>query len=216
MLLKKDLPPDDHMPNYWDLLNQEELNDYLELKKYFTAHPRISKKEKQDDVFRQKLDKIRSFIGDEGDRSGIRSLVCGLAFLSESIAINIQQLTVLLGKCKSSINGSLQSMNYVSLSPGNRHEAELAAKIPFEHLDKRESKKWTIRESRKVNAVRGQFPSIMTFFVTDEERALFAPREGEESFIPGGVDGLAVRLGAQLKPRMRGLWDIRGMNRIQA
>lgn len=215
MLEKEPLPPDDYMPNYWKLLDEEDLNEYIRLKRQFSSNSRVGKKEKQDDIFRQKLDRIKGFINNGRDGSWKRSVVCGIVFLADSIAINIQQLTVLLGKCKSSINGSLQNLKYVSLGPGNKHEGELAAKIPFKYLDRRESKKWTIRESRRENTVRGQFPSIMTFLSPEDGRALLASGGGGLLHLPGGVIELGS-LGAQIKPRFRNRWDYRGADRIRA
>ena len=43
-----------------------------------------------------------------------RCLICGICWIDHDIAINIRQLSHLIGKCKSSINGTLSEMGYIS------------------------------------------------------------------------------------------------------
>lgn len=53
-----------------------------------------------------------------------------------------------MGKCKSSINGSLQQLGYVAQPQVQGIERELLAKIPACSRDLNELKKWTIRKNK--------------------------------------------------------------------
>jgi hypothetical protein len=65
--------------------------------------------------------------------------------MQAGLAINIRQLKILLGRCKSSINGSLQQIGFVSRPPGQSVDRELMRLIPLLVDDHMELKKWTIR-----------------------------------------------------------------------
>jgi hypothetical protein len=135
----------DQLPSHWAVLAPEDQREYLALRAQF--HEAISKSRRGEriDVFVQRLKSIRAFITKDADSQWRRSLVCGIIFLSNSLAINIQQLRNLLGKCKSSINGSLQQLSYISKPPSNEIEEELTQAIPVMKDDHAELKKWTIR-----------------------------------------------------------------------
>ena len=99
------------------------------------------------DAFVQRLQRIRSYVerGDGDDWK--RGLVCGIIFLTNSIAIHIQQFRLLLGKCKSSINGSLQQIGFIAHPQGGPIEQELYFKVPIFQREHSEVKKWTVRDN---------------------------------------------------------------------
>ena len=138
--------PFDNPPVHWELLSQYDLEGYISLRKLFGVEVRKSKKGERLESFLLNMKQIRCYIerGDQNDWK--RSIVCGIVFLSNSIAINIQQLRLLFGKCKSSINGSLQQLGYSALPPGKDLSPEFLYRIPFFRKNSSELKKWTIRE----------------------------------------------------------------------
>lgn len=136
-------------PNYpqnWKLLNNADLRSYFDLQMQFQQETSKSPKGKRLDSFTEKLNKIRDFIekGDGDDWK--RSIVCGIFFgeLPNFLAIQIQQLKMLVGKCKSSINGSFQQLGYVA-QPQLDQEI-LLKKIPFQFRKVTDFKKWSIRQ----------------------------------------------------------------------
>lgn len=139
--------PFDNPPVHWELLSQYDLEGYIALRKMFGVEVRKSRKGERLESFLMKMKQIRCYIerGDQNDWK--RSIVCGIVFLSNSIAINIQQLKLLFGKCKSSINGSLQQLGYSALPPGKDLSPEFLYRIPFFRKNSSELKKWTIREN---------------------------------------------------------------------
>jgi hypothetical protein len=120
---------------------------YLRLRTEFHDELGKSKKGERLGAFSERLRKIRHFVdrGDEDDWK--RSLVCGVFFLPTGFAIHIQQLRILLGRCKSSINGSLQQLQCQVDYPSETVHPELLAKIPPSSRDMSELKKLTIRRT---------------------------------------------------------------------
>ena len=160
MLMKTELAPDDNLPNHWELLSKSDLDKYIKLRDHFYEDLRKSRKGERLETFVDKLREIQGYIENGDGDQWKRSVVCGIVFLSNSLAINIQQLRILLGKCKSSINGSLQQLGYTSLPQGAPLDKELTSKIPIFKSEKSEAKKWTIRENKlgKVSFSRIQRP----------------------------------------------------------
>lgn len=74
-----------------------------------------------------------------------RCLVCGICWIQNSVAINTRQLGLLIDKCKSSINGSLQKMGYNTLQSREESSAYLVEAIPFLLNNYMELREWTVR-----------------------------------------------------------------------
>jgi hypothetical protein len=61
--------------------------------------------------------------------------------------LNIQQLRILLGRCKSSINGAIQNLGYTAEPQSQAVDPELVQKFPPLCRAISELRKWTIRRS---------------------------------------------------------------------
>lgn len=138
--------PLDPLPNYWTILDEDDQQEYLRLRSKF--HCSIEKAQRKDriDIFVRRLKAIRHYIEDR-DKSTIwkRVMVSGVMFLSSALAINIQQLRILMGRCKSSINGSLQQLGYVSKPSTQEIEQEMVQMVSVLKDDHTQLRKWTIR-----------------------------------------------------------------------
>lgn len=145
------IPVVEMMPNYWQLLSPSDLQEYLEIRKEFYDANRKFRKGERLEGFLERLRVIRQFVEHSESNAWCRSLVCGLFFLNNGLAINIQQLKILFGKCKSSINGSLQQLGYITQSPGSSLERDLYEMIPLENKERSDLKKWTIRINTAAN-----------------------------------------------------------------
>ncbi|OHS94733.1 hypothetical protein TRFO_10867 [Tritrichomonas foetus] len=150
--------PQNSAPIHWQLLSSPDAEEYFRIRGAFSMENGKSKKGERKESFVNSLKVIRSFVekGDANDWK--RGVVCGIVFLEKTIAINIQQLRLLLGKCKSSINGSLQQLGYASLPPGREMFEEFLKKVPCFQKESAELKKWTLRESTKVTIPRATNP----------------------------------------------------------
>lgn len=136
-------------PNYpqnWKLLNNADLRSYFDLQYQFQQETAKSPKGKRLDSFNEKLNKIKKFIEKGDGEDWKRSIVCGIFFsdLPNFLAIQIQQFKMLVGKCKSSINGSFQQLGYVA-QPQLEQEF-LSKKIPLQFRNVTDFKKWSIRQ----------------------------------------------------------------------
>jgi hypothetical protein len=94
--------------------------------------------------FNALLQEIKAFIvrGDNDDQT--RSLVCGLCWLSDTLAVNTSQLSLMTNRSKSSINGSLGLMRYQPI-PG-LIDAALITDFPHLKNITAEIRKWTVRQ----------------------------------------------------------------------
>ena len=132
-------------PQYWDLLPEQDKVTYLQLKHDFSAGNIKRVRNSRLETFDGILDTIRNFAerGDENDWR--RFLVCGVCWMDNAIAINTRQLRLLVSKCKSSINGSLQKMGYSTNMSHSESWKILFPHIPLLKDHFSELRQWTIR-----------------------------------------------------------------------
>jgi hypothetical protein len=133
------------LPRYWELLPDEDKEQYQKLKEYFVAgnfrHTRNARLEQFDSI----LDKIRQYAERGDDNDWRRFLVCGVCWLDNAIAINTRQLLLLVAKCKSSINGSLQKMGYTTHVSHSESWKVLFPRIPALQGHFPELRQWSVR-----------------------------------------------------------------------
>jgi hypothetical protein len=132
---------------YWTLLSADDAEEYCRLHSQFHDDGGRTRKGDRLEHFSDQLFKIRRYVESPNEGDWKRSLVCGVFFLPHGIALNIHRLRALMGKCKSSINGSLQQLGSTSLPQPHGIAPELLARIPCQHHDPTELRKWTVRTS---------------------------------------------------------------------
>jgi hypothetical protein len=132
-------------PVHWHFLSEIDKEGYHELRNRFQEDVGKVRKGERLDSFADCLQRLRHYIESDPDDSWKRSLVCGIFFLSRALALNIQQLRILLGKCKSSINGSLQQLGYNARPAGQLPDQELLDRLPPTFHDVGFLKKWSFR-----------------------------------------------------------------------
>jgi hypothetical protein len=135
----------DAEPQYWEFLSDSDKASYLQLKRDFTEtsmrHGRNTRLETFDGI----LEAIRHFAERNDDQDWRRFLVCGVCWMDNAIAINTRQLRILVSKCKSSINGSLQKMGYTTNMSHSESWKILFPRIPLLKDHFSELRQWTIR-----------------------------------------------------------------------
>jgi hypothetical protein len=137
--------PDFVQPDHWNLLSSDDAQAYIQLSMTFHASSPKSGKGERVDTFPERLTKIRAFVERDEKDSWKRSLVCGVFFLPDGFALHIRQLQLLMGKCKSSINGSLHQMGYSAHPQFQRLDNSCFSKVPDRHMIG-ELKNWTVRK----------------------------------------------------------------------
>jgi hypothetical protein len=148
------------MVPHWSLLSMEDQHEYLALRATFQEAVGKSRRGESAGGFVARLRSVRSYIERDSSSQWKRSLVCGIVFVDPGIAINIGQFKLLVGRCKSSINGSLQQIGYVSKPPGDDVERELRRAILNMRDDSIELRKWTIRSWRSESPAREDPPIV--------------------------------------------------------
>ncbi|KAH0785271.1 potassium/sodium hyperpolarization-activated cyclic nucleotide-gated channel 1 [Histomonas meleagridis] len=124
-------------------------------------------------TFQQSLEKIKSYAirGDGNDWK--RCMNCGIFWLDNAILLNTRQLSILILKCKSSINGSFQKMGYNSSLGNTNFVNTLIEKYPAIKNYPIELKKWSVREldpkkvyktkERAIKTVSTKIPETFEF-----------------------------------------------------
>lgn len=136
----------DKVPQYWGLLSEQDKMQYKALRFTFIPDANLLMSHNlQSPSFEDSITKIRNFAerGDEND--WIRFLVCGICWLDNAIAINTRQLRVLISKCKSTINSTMQKLGYVTATSHNESWKTLFPKIPYLESHYNELRQWTVR-----------------------------------------------------------------------
>lgn len=85
-----------------------------------------------------------------------RCFVCGICWLNNGIAINNRRFGCLLGKCKSSINGSFQQLGYTTAPSRSESYDSIVEAIPILKNDMPSLREWTLRIRNTNNITPAQ------------------------------------------------------------
>ena len=156
---------DDPKPKYWNLLNESDKEGYWQLRSALASPICKNRRNKSIQTFNDVINTIKAYVvrKDEGDLG--RSLVCGIIWLEDGIAINTHQLRMIISKCKSSINGSFQALGYGTIPTGADSAGELIRKFPFMRNNFAELRQWTVRQ--KIS--KSQPPSKLSELITQNK-----------------------------------------------
>jgi hypothetical protein len=130
---------------FYDLLSPSDKLQYDELRAILSSELRRNRRGKRLEGFAEILASVHSFCVRQDGSDWQRSLVCGVCWLPNGIAIDNRQLLNLIGKCKSSINGSLQKMGYSAVHGRGETSAPLTDAIPMLRNNFNELREWTVR-----------------------------------------------------------------------
>lgn len=138
-------PPSDMSIVEWEKLSMTDREGYMSMRETLTSPACKNRRNKSAETFIDVIETIKNFVmrGDKDDLQ--RGIVCGMYWVGEDLAINTRQLRILLQKCKSSINGSLQMIGYASPAASNDTSSILFNLFPFWKDNFRELRQWTIR-----------------------------------------------------------------------
>lgn len=146
-------------PKYWNLLDGEDRYKYTIMRAEMSSPSNKNQRNKRIETFSEALDKIKKFAIRNDSDDWKRCLVCGICWLPEGIAINTHQLKILIFKCKSSINGSLQKMGY-NVNLGRTEAASaMTSSIPFLKNSSSELRQWTVRKKSDDSVDDGNLSS---------------------------------------------------------
>lgn len=135
---------------YINLLERADRIKYRQLRKHLNQVTDKRHRNRKLTVLRNLLKEITEFAqrGDQDDWK--RCCVCGVCQLSVGLAINSHQLRFLLKRTKSSLNGSLKQIGYVTLLARGDICQELKDFLPILKGNKAELRKWSVRVLRET------------------------------------------------------------------
>jgi hypothetical protein len=139
-------------PAFFDLLSEDDKLAYDTLSRSLSSPTIKNRRNQSISVFQSVIGCIRSFVVRNNGDEWKRSLVCGMCFFDNTIAINNHNLRFLTSWCKSSINGLLQSMGYNTLPPRSDPTRELVSFLPPIRGNFAELRKWTVRQKPSQTA----------------------------------------------------------------
>ena len=140
-----------NLPIYWELLSDSDKTGYHNLKMAFNVRSVKRNRGHRAETFDSMLDAIHKFAERHDSNDWRRFLVCGVCWIDGAIAINTRQLRLLITKCKSSINGSLQKLGYVTNTSHSESWNMLFSRIPTLRDNFTEIRQWTIRYKKDRN-----------------------------------------------------------------
>jgi hypothetical protein len=139
-------PLSSDLPDFFTLLSEDDQRAYHSIRDSLVRRPGRGSRNKSGENFREDIRKIRDYVVRSDDADNLRGLVCGLLWRDRGIAINIKQLRVLTGKCKSSINSAFQNLGFGTIPTGADVSGEIAGLFPFMTNRFDLVRHWTLRQ----------------------------------------------------------------------
>ena len=138
--------PDSALPlNYWEELSEDDKIEFIRLRNQFHQNQKISVKDGRLVSFHQEMVMVMKFLERSENGREQRSILTGIAFAGTYICVNTRQLKSFLGRCKSSINGSLQQLGYVAIKTKSKARQCVLSLIPALQAEPVILRQWTVR-----------------------------------------------------------------------
>jgi hypothetical protein len=129
------------------LLNEADRVKYRQLQQLMETLTFRTNREQVAIKFQVILSQIKQFaIRCDGD-DWRRCFVCGIVWLDGAVAVNTRQLSVLMSKCKSSINAGFRAIGFTNSVMSPSQALALIREFPFFAHNSNEIRQWTIREN---------------------------------------------------------------------
>lgn len=144
------------LPQFFELLNKEDKKQYLFMRLTLSSSVCKNRRNHSTQTFELILQMIKNFTIRNDCDDWKRCIVCGIFWLEDNqIAVNSKQLCILLSKCKSSINGSLQALHYYKIQNNLDHVKSFVKSLQMiqTHPMLIELRQWTIRRYEPVEKV---------------------------------------------------------------
>ena len=138
---------ENELPKYFENLTKNDQLEYLKLRSLFSSKECRNNRGQRLNKFSEILKTIQNFCVKNDAYDPIRFLVCGICWIPNGIAINTRQLRLLIDKCKSSINGSLQRIGFSAVTMKDSSYQQLYEKIPQLKDKFKETREWSIRQT---------------------------------------------------------------------
>ena len=155
----------------WNKLSKDDQIEYIKLRLKFHQQQRSSGKDSRVASFHSELLTTRNYIERRQHGKEERSIICGVCFAGRYICINTRLLKYFLGRCKSSINGSIQQMGYVALKTKTKAKNCILAVMHSLVDDANNLRQWTVRciSDNAMFAIVSSFPDAKVPEIYDSD-----------------------------------------------
>jgi len=133
------------VPQYYNYLSENDKMGYNSLRLMLATPDRRNRRNKSVQSFAEIIYTIKSYIIRNDGHDWTRALVCGVVWLTYMVVVNTRQLRILLGRCKSSINGSFQSLGYIPIVPDINANSQFINSFSIFKDNSAELRQWTFR-----------------------------------------------------------------------
>ncbi|OHS98611.1 hypothetical protein TRFO_34982 [Tritrichomonas foetus] len=146
------LPDQNEYEYAFNLLSESDKNQYIKIKERCNTKEFRYNRNLRMKSFSDLLDELRVFCERHDEDDWKRFLACGVCwFDGKDLGVNNNQLMILTGKSKSTINDNLSKFGYTTVPINMQNKHLICDKIPFFNKHVNEMRKWTYR--RKKNKV---------------------------------------------------------------
>ena len=138
---------------YLELLNDADKKRLLAIRDTLSSCATRNCRNKRAETFSDTLIILHRFCMRNSKSDWKRALACGVFWHGQYLCINMVQLHTLLGKCKSSINGSLHSLQLEIVSNRAHCVQIITSALPYLRSRPEEIRKWSVRVHRPAISV---------------------------------------------------------------
>lgn len=166
---------------YLKILVAQDQEEYFKLRSEVGSEKHRYQRFRRVDTFDSILLEIKKYCIRHDNDDWKRCLVCGICWLSGCLAVNVKQLSLLIQKSKSNINGVFSKLGYITDNKQANLRRDLIETLPILRGNHIEQKFWTIR----VNPSMTPAPSVKAKFEEAYLSSTPQPTNREEFSIPG-------------------------------
>jgi hypothetical protein len=163
---------------FWNRLSPDDRAEFVQLRAQFHVGAKHATKDGRLLPLRRDLLPILSFLERSQENMEARAILAGICFVGPLILVNTRHLKSLIGRCKSSINGSFQQLGYAPLRTKAKALACLTAILPALKSEQELLRQWTVRcaSAQSGFCFLSSFPRDKLPEITAEELERGQPR----------------------------------------
>jgi hypothetical protein len=134
----------------WNALSQADRDEFVRLRVWYLQSQRVPPGERRTMKFANELFMAIQWVERSTDHVEERALVAGICCVGPIICINTRQLKPLISRCKSSINGLLHELGYISVWTKTKVRLCLIQALPSIWGNPEQLRQWTIRHASQT------------------------------------------------------------------
>ncbi|OHS94300.1 hypothetical protein TRFO_39489 [Tritrichomonas foetus] len=157
--------------NHWALLSREDQAAYMQLHLHFIKQQKEHMKDRRNNTFFNDIQCLLKYIEYSPVRKDDRAICIGLACSGPFVCVNTQQIKIILGRCKSSINNSFQQIGYEAIKTKGKSREAVLAIIPSLSAEQNTLRKWTVRCASEASSACfvSRFHMVALPLIDDED-----------------------------------------------